>query len=403
SRPQSEFATIIWFHPGDFVTGTPTIWNPHTLVYRHRVIVVTVAWRLNVLGFFTTMDSAAPGNYGLMDQQAAMLWVKKNIGLFGGNPDNICLMGYGAGATSIGLHMTNPISRGLFNKAIAMSGNYLSPSVARLPKDYKEHIDAIIPEHCEKTPSSKLVECLRNTKASWLVDQAANIDWSPLLDAGLGNTSFLQDLPINSFERGEYSQIPLLTGYTHMEKVLEIDGLSNVTDFSSAKLRELLEKKVAAATYLQASYLTKENSTYVYRFHIKLSTKAARGILPEWITVPHLYDLIYVWGVPYWENTGIDWDIRDRKFSDTVMSLWTTFAKSSDPSENNIYPIEWAPFNEDNPGIMIIDDTFNMNNSNNVSYKAFDFWNHYYPKVKEMAVKCCELTASGNSLRNNWP
>lgn len=63
------------------------------------------------MGFFTTMDSEAAGNYGLMDQQAAMNWVKKNIQLFGGNPNNICLMGYGTGATSIGIHMINPQSR----------------------------------------------------------------------------------------------------------------------------------------------------------------------------------------------------------------------------------------------------------------------------------------------------
>lgn len=78
-------------------------------------------------GFFSTMDGEAPGNYGLMDQQAAMQWVKTNINLFGGNPNNICLMGYGTGAMSVGLHMINPQSRDLFDKAIAMSGNLLSP------------------------------------------------------------------------------------------------------------------------------------------------------------------------------------------------------------------------------------------------------------------------------------
>lgn len=63
------------------------------------------------MGFFTTMDGAAPGNYGLMDQQAGMQWVKNNIKLFGGNPDNICVMGYGTGAISIGIHMINQESR----------------------------------------------------------------------------------------------------------------------------------------------------------------------------------------------------------------------------------------------------------------------------------------------------
>lgn len=111
SPPPQGFATIIWIHPGNFTTGIPSIWNPHTLVYRQRVIVVTFAWRLNIMGFFTTMDGEAPGNYGLMDQQAAMQWVKNNIKKFGGNPDNICLMGYGTGAISIGIHMINQESR----------------------------------------------------------------------------------------------------------------------------------------------------------------------------------------------------------------------------------------------------------------------------------------------------
>lgn len=119
------FATIIWFHPGNFDTGSPALWNPHPLVYRQRVIVVTLSWRLNVLGFFTTTDGESAGNMGLMDQQAAMKWVKNNIKHFGGNPDNISLMGYGSGALSIVLHMVNPVSRGLFHKAIVMSGKYI--------------------------------------------------------------------------------------------------------------------------------------------------------------------------------------------------------------------------------------------------------------------------------------
>ncbi|KAJ8982076.1 hypothetical protein NQ317_015588, partial [Molorchus minor] len=245
ARPQSEFATIIWFHPGSFVTGTPAIWNPHTLVYRHRIIVVTVAYRLSVLGFFTTMDSEAPGNYALLDQQAAMHWVKKNIKLFGGNPDNICLMGYEAGATSIGLHMINSGSRNLFNKAIVMSGDFSSPSVYKSPQDYKREIEPLIPKHCEKTPTSKLIECMRHIDdPTWLIDQASQIDWRPMIVPATGNYSFLQDLPINYFERGEFNQIPFLTGYTDMEQVLEIGELTNITDFSSNKLKELLSKLV---------------------------------------------------------------------------------------------------------------------------------------------------------------
>lgn len=68
------------------------------------------------------MDGESSGNMGLMDQQAAMKWVRNNIKYFGGNPDNISIMGYGSGAVSVVLHMSNPQSRGLFHKAIVMSG-----------------------------------------------------------------------------------------------------------------------------------------------------------------------------------------------------------------------------------------------------------------------------------------
>lgn len=85
---------------------------------------MTVSFRLSILGFFTSMDAEAVGNMGLLDQQAAMKWVKNNIKHFGGNPDNISLMGYGSGALSVVLHMINPQSRGLFHKAIVMSGEY---------------------------------------------------------------------------------------------------------------------------------------------------------------------------------------------------------------------------------------------------------------------------------------
>lgn len=70
------------------------------------------------------MDGESAGNMGLMDQQAAMTWVQKNIKEFGGNPDNISIMGYGSGALSVVLHMINSHSRSLFHKAIVMSGKY---------------------------------------------------------------------------------------------------------------------------------------------------------------------------------------------------------------------------------------------------------------------------------------
>ncbi|KAG5880726.1 hypothetical protein JTB14_025566 [Gonioctena quinquepunctata] len=458
-EPKQGYATIIWFHPGNFNIGTPAMWNPHTLVYRQRVIIVTVGWRLNIMGFFTTMDGEASGNFGLMDQQAAMQWVKTNIKLFGGNPDNICIMGYGSGATSVILHMVSPGSRGLFNKAIAMSGkNYFSPTSVKNASEDKELLDSLASNFaCNRRPTSKLIECLRNAEAESLVQETSYVNWRPLLDAELTNSStpFLSELPIKYFERGEFEKVPLLTGYTHMEQVLELESLRNVTTTSTEFLQSLLteqmsgdippvnntesscvynydhitdgvmffygpsrpikdaetfrniltnfvtERNFAASTFLLASYMSKEQPTYMYRFDIKPSTPAAVSYLPDWVSVPHLFDLIYVWGVPYW-SSGQEWDIRDKSIANTVMSFWTNFAKSSNPTENSIYPVTWDRFSEDSPGVLIIDGTFNMSNPKNLNYKAFEFWNYYYPKVRAVATQCCvpQDSATGKVVKN---
>lgn len=429
------------------------MWNPYTMVYRERVIVVTFAYRLSIMGFFTTMDGEAPGNYGLWDQQAAMLWVKNNIELFKGDPNNICLMGYGAGAMSIGVHMVNPESRQYFHKAIAMSGDFLTPNAVKHPSEDKALLDDLAEYFgCFRTPTSALMECLRRADANALITYTFKVNWRPLIDAGLSNSSspFLAELPRNYFQRGDFHKIPFLTGFTDMEEVLAIDVIDPKElpeeiqdDFIPSILTEIInrdlpqkngtdscisnydhitdsvlffygptipvrdvdtarkivtdfttEKSVGSSTYLHATYVSKFQPTYVYRFDTKPSTLPAITEIPDWVSVPHLFDLIYVWGIPYWIQLpdNQEWDIRDKRTSDIIMSFWTNFAKSSNPTESSFFHIKWETFRQESPGILIIDRNFNMSDSTRLNYKAFEFWNDYYPKVINIATQCCNVT-----------
>lgn len=400
------------------------------------------------------MDGEAAGNYGLMDQQAAMQWVKNNIKLFGGNPNNICLMGYGTGAVSVGLHMTNPQSRELFDKAIAMSGNFLNPSAVKLPQEDRPLLDTLAGTFgCIRRPTALLMECLRRVEADSLVQFTSNINWRPLVDVGLSNNTipFLTELPRNFYERGDFHKVPFLSGYTDMEEVLSIDGLlsENYTedallegfrelmirdvpspnstvencainsDFIAnsilffygpstlpkdlAEIRKMVidfttEKNYASSTVLHASYMSRYiNNTYVYRFDLKPETPGALEGLPDWISVPHLFDLIYVWGIPYWGplSNGQEWDNRDKRISDIIMSFWTNFAKYSSPTKNSLYAIKWDAFTAEDPKILMVDGSFAMSNVSKLNYKAFEFWNEYYPKVVDAATVCCNSTENG--------
>lgn len=170
------------------------------------MLVVTVAYRLNILGFFTTADTEAPGNYGMFDQIAALDWVKRNIKYFNGSPSNIVIYGHSSGAISVGLHMLSPLSRGKFSKAIAMSGDAVS-SVSS-PEAELGTVDLVADKFaCFRRPTSALMECLRRVEADILVEKTSDIEtWGPIVDAETNNFTepFLPFHPKDILDGGNY-------------------------------------------------------------------------------------------------------------------------------------------------------------------------------------------------------
>src|SRR5216684_4493519 len=126
---EGRLPVMVWIHGGALLVGESDDYDPVRLV-RHGVIVVTINYRLGVLGFVAhpalTAESPdhASGNYGLMDQQAALRWVRRNIRSFGGDPSRVTIFGESAGGLSVHSHLASPLSAGLFHRAIVESGAY---------------------------------------------------------------------------------------------------------------------------------------------------------------------------------------------------------------------------------------------------------------------------------------
>ncbi|WKY14608.1 hypothetical protein Q1695_000276 [Nippostrongylus brasiliensis] len=119
-----SYPVVVFFHGGNFQTGSASEWPAHGLASR-GIVVVTVNYRLGALGFMSLGDSST-GNYGLMDQRLALQWVRDNIASFGGDPQAVTIVGHDAGAVSVGMHMLSPMSKSLFRSAAAMSGAEVS-------------------------------------------------------------------------------------------------------------------------------------------------------------------------------------------------------------------------------------------------------------------------------------
>ena len=120
---------MVWIHGGGLTGGAGSLYDPTPLVNAGGIIVVTINYRLGVLGFLAQSGLDAEhhllGNYGFMDQQFALKWVKKNIQAFGGNPKEVTIFGESAGGQSVYSQLASPLAKGLFRGAIAESGSYV--------------------------------------------------------------------------------------------------------------------------------------------------------------------------------------------------------------------------------------------------------------------------------------
>ncbi|EHB05378.1 Carboxylesterase 2, partial [Heterocephalus glaber] len=106
---------MVWIHGGALILGTASSYDGSKLAASENVVVVTIQYRLGVLGFFSTEDQHATGNWGFLDQVAALRWVQENIAHFGGNPDRVTIFGQSAGGVSVSSLVLSPMSQGLFH------------------------------------------------------------------------------------------------------------------------------------------------------------------------------------------------------------------------------------------------------------------------------------------------
>ncbi len=125
----TRLPVMVWIPGGGLFMGGSNDYDPSALVRAGPVVFVSLNYRLNVFGFFShpaiNAEDHEIGNYGLMDQQAALRWVRDNIAAFGGDPDNVTIFGQSAGGMSVWCHLVSPGSGGLFHKAIVQSGTAL--------------------------------------------------------------------------------------------------------------------------------------------------------------------------------------------------------------------------------------------------------------------------------------
>ncbi|XP_012586144.1 PREDICTED: carboxylesterase 4A isoform X2 [Condylura cristata] len=160
ARVDPLLPVMVWFPGGAFLVGSASTYDGSELAAREKVVVVVLQHRLGILGFLSTGDSQARGNWALLDQVEALRWVQENIAAFGGDPGSVTLFGQSSGAMCISGLMVSPLARGLFHRAISQSGtavlgNFINPDPLKVAKKIA-HLAG-----CKQNSTQILVECLR--------------------------------------------------------------------------------------------------------------------------------------------------------------------------------------------------------------------------------------------------
>jgi para-nitrobenzyl esterase len=212
---------MVWIHGGGFVNGSGDIYYSRWLAGKGRIVVVTINYRLGALGFLAHPALGAPGDigdYGLADQQAALRWVRDNIGAFGGDPAKVTIAGESAGGMSVCDHLVAPGSAKLFHAAIIQSAP--CQAQADLATAQRISLDYAAKAGCAD-PATAAV-CLRALPATVLARTLwySHIGDSDALSGPVVGTATLPVGPVAAIAAGSAARVPVLIGTNHDEFTL---------------------------------------------------------------------------------------------------------------------------------------------------------------------------------------
>jgi len=354
---------MVWIFGGGFTTGATSEPRQDGQFLAHQqVVVVSMNYRLGMLGYFTSSELTkesphhASGNYGLMDQAAAIAWVARNIRAFGGDPKNITIFGESAGSFSVSAQMASPIAKTMISKAIGESGaGFWSQSIPFQPLAEREAHDA---ELTQKALNTTSLADLRKTPAETLANTAAFRD-SRAFPPGIDGY-FLPDTLTNLYAAGEEAHIPLLAGWnadevrnnaTRAKVLMTADNWTKLAHLAFKDKADAFLQQYPASTdaealrsagdyasdkfivyttwrWLESDVATSKAPAYRYRLDL---VPPGDKFHPAGSGAFHSDDIEYVFGTLD-SRQQATWRPEDRALSAQIQQYWTNFARTGDPN-----------------------------------------------------------------------
>ncbi|HEY4155734.1 MAG TPA: carboxylesterase family protein [Puia sp.] len=377
---KAQLPVLVYFYGGGLVAGDGSEYRyDGESMARKGLVAITVNYRLTVFGFFShpelTKESPhhASGNYGFLDQVAALNWVKQNISAFGGDPDKITIAGESAGSFSVSALMASPLSRNLIAGAIGESGSLLGlQHPATLEEAEKRGVEFADSQHVNS------LAALRALPAEQILKASAKFRRGNYPVDGY----FFTRSPLDVFTAGQEAKVPLLVGWNseegnwqgilgkdqptkenydkaiqkmyggHADEILKVYHADNDAEVESVATDLASDRFIGFSTWRWSDLQAKTGGSKVYRYHYERprpktrdaqNTPAARGAV-------HSSEIEYALGnLP--TNRVFDWQPEDYLVSEILQAYFANFIKTGNP--NGLGLPDWPAVIPDKPAAVM--------------------------------------------------
>ncbi|XP_022916048.2 pyrethroid hydrolase Ces2a-like [Onthophagus taurus] len=423
-----NYPVMVWIHGGGFYEGDNgyELYPPENFV-KQGIVVVTIAYRLGIFGFFHTGDLVSPGNNGIRDQIMALKWVNENIEKFGGDKNKVTISGESAGGMAVSHLILSPLSKGLFQKAIIQSGSsIMAPAIGEEQPIYAFTTGSLLGINANN--SQELVTKLRNVDFRELeaASTRAGADTGQRLIAYTvviepkHQNAVISKSPYEMLENGEYNKVPILMGFNSNEG----DGLPDMllrsllkesklapynlvpiglnlnassdtntinyvgtlikeyyfpgstTDYTDADFQHWFGDMVMTRALIQQGiFLSKHTVVYFYEFNC--IGRLGNPLRTNWNAVGHAEELNYLFTRRTQPRILSD---DDKICSQRVVKLWGNFIKFGNPTPNKdalLQGIIW-PKTAPVPNMKYLHLDKNLSLRTNPNEKDYQFWNNIF-------------------------
>ncbi|XP_021116542.1 liver carboxylesterase 1 [Heterocephalus glaber] len=379
---KTRLPVLVWIHGGGLIGGGASIYNGLTLSAHENMVVVNIQYRLGIWGFFSTGDEHSRGNWGHLDQVAALHWVQDNIANFGGSPDSVTIFGESAGGECVSVLLLSPLAKNLFHRAISQSGVVLTTGL--FSKNIKPVAKKIaVAAGCKTTSSAVMVHCLRQKTEEELLettqkmrflkvdlfgDPSENYFLLPTVIDGV----LLPKAPEEILAEKNFNTVPYMVGFNKQEFGWIIPMMSGIPIFGDnldqkmattllwklyplvnvpeelaplatekylggtddpVKKKELFMDMLADRMFCVPSVIVARSHrdagapTYMYEFQYRPSFSSP--LKPKTVVGDHGDEIYSVFGFPFLIEGASE---EEKNISRMMMKFWANFARTGNPN-----------------------------------------------------------------------